>query len=368
VEIIPWASPTFFGYEEKYVSDAVKSTWISDGKYIKQFESKFSKSISSEHILTTSNGTTALHLANLMLGLGKGDEVIVPGFGFVAPINMVLAVGATPIYADIDSDTWCIDPKSIEKLITTHTKAIIPVHTYGNVCDMDAIMKIAKQHNLYVIEDTAEALFSKYNGKMAGTIGDIGCFSFQATKTITMGEGGAISIQKIELVKKAQQLKSHGMKDGKRYWHEIVAYNFRLTNMQAAMGCAQLEFLSNIIEMKKKVYAIYKKELDNIDGIKLQKFNKEVDPVVWAIALQIDEKIFNKTRDEIMELLYIDGIETRPGFYDCAILPIYNASNIPNSQFVSKSVISLPSSTNISEDEIRYICKKLKKLRIVDEV
>lgn len=361
---IPWASPIFFGNEEKYVADSVKSTWISDGKYIKQFEKELAKRIDSKKILTVSNGTTALHLANLILDLGSGDEVIVPGFGFIAPVNMVLAVGATPIYADIDEDTWCIDYKSIEQCITAKTKAIIAVHTYGNVCEMDVIMKIAKEHNLYVIEDTAEALFSKYNGKMAGTIGDIGCFSFQATKTITMGEGGAISIQDMKKVEKAQQLKSHGMKSDKRYWHEIVAYNFRLTNMQAAIGCAQLEESSKIIDLKKRVYDSYIRKLENIDGVFLQKINSNVEPVIWAIAIKIDENKFKYNRDGIMEKLKEKGIETRPGFYDCATLPLYNAQNIPISEKISKSVISLPSSSNLSEEDIKYICNELINLKV----
>jgi len=361
---IPWASPVFFGKEEEYVADAVSSTWISDGKYIKQFEEEFSNKLSAKSILTVSNGTTALHLANLVLDLGEGDEVIVPGFGFVAPINMVLAVGATPVFADIDEETWCIDPKSIKQCITSKTKAIIPVHTYGNVCDMDSIMQIAKENNLYVIEDTAEALFSTYNGKMAGTIGTIGCFSFQATKTITMGEGGAVAIQDESLVPKAQQLKSHGMKPGKRYWHEVVAYNFRLTNMQAALGCAQLESADKIIENKKRVFDIYKRELKSEAGVSLQKFEKKVDPVVWAIAIQIDETKFQSDRDGIMALLENSGIETRPGFYDCATLSLYGAVDIPVSEKISKSVLSLPSSSNLTEEKIIYICNELKKLKV----
>lgn len=360
---IPWARPVLFGKEEEYVADSIRSTWISDGKYIEQFEREFADKISVNNILTVSNGTTALHLANLVLGLGEDDEVIVPGFGFVAPVNMVLAVGATPVYADIDEDTWCIDPKSIEQCITPKTKAIIPVHTYGNVCDMDAIIKLAKIHNLYVIEDTAEALFSSYNGKEAGTIGDIGCFSFQATKTITMGEGGAVFIRDNAMVPKAKQLKSHGMKPGKRYWHEIVAYNFRLTNMQAAMGCAQLEAADKIIVSKKKVFDLYRRELENTEGIKLQKFDRKVNPVVWAIAIQIDEEIFHRDRDDIINLLSESGIETRPGFYDCATLPLYGAKNIPVSQKISSSVLSLPSSPDLTEKEIIYICSELKKLK-----
>lgn len=364
IKSIPWQQPCFWGNEEEYVADSVRSTWISDGKYIKEFEREFAEKISAKNVLTVSNGTTALHLANLVLELGEGDEVIVPGFGFVAPINMVLAVGATPVYADIDKDTWCIDPKSVEQCITPKTKAVITVHTYGNVCDMNSIMEIAKLHNLYVIEDTAEALFSRYDGKMAGTIGDIGCFSFQATKTITMGEGGAVYIQDSNLVAKAQQLKSHGMKPGKRYWHEVIAYNFRLTNMQAAMGCAQLEAADKIIVSRKKVFDLYRRELEMFEGVKLQKFDPEVDPVVWAIAIQIDEKRFDCDRDGIINLLGETGIETRPGFYDCATLPLYGAKNIPVSQKISSSILSLPSSPDLTEEKIVYICNELKKLKV----
>lgn len=357
---IPWAKPIFYGNEVSYVSDAIKSTWISDGKYISKFEDDFSKRLNLANVLTVSNGTTALHLAYLLLGIGAGDEVIVPGFGFIAPVNMAIAVGAKPVYADVDENSWCIDPNSIEQRITPKSKAIVPVHTYGNICDMDAIMDIAKRHDLYVIEDTAEALFSKYNGRFAGSFGDVGCFSFQATKAVAMGEGGAVTIQNPDLVKKANQLKSHGMKEGTRYWHEIVAYNFRLTNIQAALGCAQLEAADRIIKNKKRVFNLYKKELDNTSGFSLQKFDAKVDPVVWAIAVKIDFDVIKTDRYKVTEALKEKGIETRPGFYDCATLPLYGAKNIPVSTKVSNAIISLPSSPDLMDDEIIYICNEFK--------
>lgn len=359
---IPWYKPYLNSKEVEYVSDAVSSTWISDGKYINSFEEEFSKKINCKNLLTVSNGTTALQLAYLLLDIGTGDEVIVPGFGFIAPVNMAIAVGATPVYADIDKDTWCIDPFSIEKNITSKTKAIVAVHTYGNMCNMDEIMKIAKEHNLYVIEDTAEAIFSIYKNSYAGTIGDIGTFSFQSTKTITMGEGGAVFIQNDKLLQKAKQLRSHGMDLKKKYWHEIVAFNFRLTNMQAAIGCAQLESSDEIIKKKNKIYEIYKRELSKIEGITLQYIQSNIKPLIWAIAIKIDEQYFAKSRDEIMDILKEDGIETRPGFYDCATLPLYGAKNIPIAKNIASQIISLPSFTDLTENDIIYICKQLYNL------
>ncbi|MBA7518904.1 GDP-perosamine synthase [subsurface metagenome] len=360
---IPWAKPTLFGNEKKYVSDALDSTWISGGPYVEKFEKEFTRYNGTKYGITTSNGTTALQLALLALGIGPGDEVIVPGFTFVAPANMVIAVGAKPVYAEIDPLTWCIDPVSVERSISDRTKAIIPVHIYGNVCDMDVLKTIAGKHNLAIIEDTAEAAFSKYKEKYAGTFADIGCFSFQATKTITMGEGGFVLTGNKKLYEKMCLFRDHGMQKDKRYWHDVIGYNFRLTNLQAALGCAQLENLDKIISERQRVFRLYREHLTGEIGITMQHFTPEVKPVIWAIALKIDSKVFQGGRDFLIKALSEVGIETRPGFYPFGVLPLYNAPRLPICEEVGANVISLPSFPQLTKEEINFVCTHLKNLR-----
>jgi perosamine synthetase len=357
--MISWYKPHFWGKEKEYVNDALTSTWISDGKYVKKLEEDFAHLISAKSVISTSNGTSSLFLSYLALGIGPGDEVIVPGFTFSAPINMVLATGATPIYTDVDPETWLLCPKSIERNITKKTKAIVPVHIYGNVCNMSEIMNIAKTHSLFVIEDTAEANFSTYKGRHAGTFGDFGSFSFQATKTITTGEGGALSTNNHEFENSARLIRNHGMEANKRYYHKVIGHNFRLTNMQAALGCAQLEHVTDIIKHKKRVYNRYIKNLSNQPHLQLQKISEDCDPVMWAITVKINLKAQNTLRDEIIRKMKEKNIETRPGFYSFHEMPIYRANFLPNSAEISKQSISLPSFTMISNNEIDYICETL---------
>lgn len=361
--MIPWAKPCLFGNEIDYVVDALQSTWISGGEYVDRFEENFAGLIGTEYALTASNGTTALHLALLALEIGPGDEVIVPDFTFVACGNTVLYTGARPVYVDIDPNTWCIDPEQVEKAINEKTKAIIPVHLYGNVCEMDALTKIAAKNNLYIIEDVAEAMFSKYKGRYAGSFGDISCFSFQATKTITMGEGGAVLTNDKKLIDRMKILRSHGMREGKRYWHDVIGYNYRLTNMQAALGCAQLEKKDHLINEKLRIYKRYMENLSDIEGIKLQYIPPEVEPVIWAVALKIEPDYFKGNRDFLISELLKRGIETRPGFYPFSVMPMYDATSLPVSESIGNSVLSLPSFPSISNIEIDFICEQLKSLR-----
>jgi perosamine synthetase len=360
---IPWAKPTFGGKEAAYLADALHSTWISGGPYVDNFEKEFTRRIGSPFGVTASNGTTALQLALLGLGIGPGDEVIIPGFTFVAPANMTIAVGATPVYADIDPLTWCLDPASVRRQITPRTRAIIPVHVYGNVCDMDALRELADKQHCFLIEDTAEAVFSKFRGRYAGTFGDAGTFSFQATKTITMGEGGLVATPHADLLQRMRQIRSHGMREGKRYWHDMVGHNFRLTNLQAAVGCAQLEAADALIADKLRVYQLYRGRLQGQRGIAMQRFSPEVDPVVWAVAVKLDPQVFNGDRDAVMAALAEDGIETRPGFYPFGAMPLYHAPVLPVSQDVGANVVSLPSFASLTEEEIMYMCDRLHRLR-----
>jgi perosamine synthetase len=357
--VIPWFSPHYWGREKELVLDALDSTWISDGRYIRDFEKAFGEIHGSPHCISVSNGTTALHLALLALGIGPGDEVIVPGFTFSAPANMVLAVGATPIFADIDEDTWCLSLESMKQCLSPKTRAIIPVHLYGNVCDIPAIRSAVGNSKIAIVEDVAEAAFSRWNGQYSGTLGDIGCFSFQATKTLTMGEGGAVLIKNPELADRARLIRNHGMRPERRYWHEAIGHNFRLTNMQAALGCGQLEKLPKIIAEKNRVLARYQSRLTQQSGIRLQKFPEAVNPVLWAFAVRLMDLPKGLTRDEVQKQMISRGVETRPGFFSFSKMPLYNAPALPVSEMTSESCLSLPSFAQLEDSKIDWICEQL---------
>lgn len=357
---IPWTAPSLGTKEQAYVLDALTSTWISGGPYVERFEKEFLRLNGAEYGLAVSNGTTALQLALLALDVGPGDEVIVPGFTFVAPGNMVIAAGATPVFVDIDPETWCIDPAAVERAITPKTKAIIAVHVYGNVCAMDELSAMAATHHVAVIEDAAEAAFSKYRGRWAGTIGDLACFSFQATKTITTGEGGFVLCRRKDHFDKMRILRDHGMRPGKRYWHEVVGYNFRLTNLQAALGCAQLERADELTAARNAVYRLYHDRLSGRPDLTLQAFRPEVEPVVWAPAMRIDFTRIAGGREAFMQRLLDAGIETRPGFYPFSVLPPYQSPALPVSEAIGLSAVSLPSFAELSADEVGYICDQVE--------
>ena len=287
-----------------------------------------------------------------------------PSFSFMAAANIALHMGIKPVFAEVDQDTWCLSAKELPKYISSKTKAIIPIHTYGNVCDMDAIMKIANEKGITVIEDCAESLFSKYKGRYCGTLGAVNTFSFQATKTITTGEGGLVVTDSDELNRKMVLYRSHGMERGKTfYWHELPGHNFRLTNFQAAIGLAQLEKIKIILSERKRVFEEYKKHLGKIDGINLQKIEKNVEPVIWALALKLNSKYFPQGRDRLIEQLKEKGIETRPGFYASSLLKIYHKHSLPVSEDISKNVISLPTFPTLKNEDIAYICDQLLKLQ-----
>lgn len=359
---IPWAKPYLGKKEREYLLRALDSTWISGGEFIEKFESDFAGLICTKYAITTSNGTTALHLALLAAGIGPGDEVIMPAFTFVAPANVTIQVGAKPVFVAIDPQTWCIDVNEVKKNITNKTKAIIPVHIYGNVCEMEALVKTAKDNGIYLIEDAAEAVFSKYRGSYAGSFGDLGCFSFQATKTITMGEGGAVLTNNEELIKQMRILRSHGMRESKRYWHDVVGYNYRLTNLQAAVGCAQLANRDWIINEKRRVYNRYYMNLSGVPGIHFQYISEDVEPITWAVALRIDQEHFKGDRDFLITELLRRKIETRPGFYPFSVMPLYKSKPIGSVELIARDIISLPSYVTLPDETIDYICGQFRSL------
>ncbi len=363
--MIPWAKPDYYGYEKKYINQALKSSWLSDGKFVKDLENKVCKFVNSKFAISVTNCTSAIHLSYLALGLKRGDEIIIPGYGYLAAANIALQMELKPVFADVDQETFCVTSKSIEKKITKRTKLIIVFSTYGNICDLDAIIKIAKNKKICVLEDAAESFGSTYKNKKSGTLTDIGTYSFQATKTITTGEGGMVVTNKDKnFIAKLKSYRSHGVKD-KRYYHYFPGHNFRLTNIQAAIGCAQLKKINEIIIKRKKIYNSYFNFFKNIEGLKLQMFTPKVKPVVWTFAIVLDPKAFID-RDKVMKIMKTKGIETRNGFYSPNLLPLYKKfqiSNLINAETLSKNIICLPFYTSIKEREIEYISKTLLSLK-----
>lgn len=362
VGTIPWAKPLFGGKEREYVADALSSTWISGGPYVERLEREFLARNEAQYGLAVSNGTTALQLALLALDLAPGDEVIVPGFTFVAPGNMVLACGATPVFVDVDPETWGLDPRRIEEAVTSRTRAIVAVHLYGNAADMDPILKIARKRGLAVVEDAAESLFTTYGGACVGTIGDVGCFSFQATKTITTGEGGFVIARRKELFEKMRVIRDHGMRKGKRYWHDALGFNFRLTNLQAALGCAQLERVDEFIRLRARMRREYERRLSGMPGVALQRFDAKVEPVLWAVAAKLDARRFGGDRDWVIDRLAAAGIECRPGFYPFSVMPMYKSKKLPVAEEVGLNAISFPSFPSLTVEQIERVCSEFKKL------
>jgi perosamine synthetase len=362
INYIPISRPSITQKEIDYVTDAVKSGWVSSlGKYVEKFEKTFCEYCDTKYALTTANGTVALHLALTALGINQEDEVIVPDFTFVATANAVKYLGAKVITVDIDEETYCISPKAIEKAITSKTKAIVPVHLYGHPANMDEINKIANNNNVFVIEDAAEAHGAEINGKKVGGLGEAGIFSFYGNKIITSGEGGMITTNNHILYEKMKYLRDQAMSSEKRYWHTEIGFNYRMTNLQAALALAQLERINIILDKKIEIFSWYQNQLNNIKGIKLNSKLDNYKNVYWAICIELLD--FSETeRDSIIAKLNENNIDSRPYFYPISEMPMYSSVYNPVTKLISKRGINLPSYYDITQDQVLYICKELKKL------
>jgi perosamine synthetase len=360
---IPWSRPHFWGREKEYVSEAMDSMWLSGGGYLEKLSFAFSELLQMKHALLTSNGTTALHLIYLALELQEGDEIIIPGFGFLAAANIASQIKLKPIFAEVNSDTWCLTASDIQSRLSHKTKAVVAIHTYGNVCEMESILSIARSKKIAVIEDCAESLFSKYRGHYCGTFGDLNSFSFQATKTITTGEGGMVVTNQSKWHHMMELYHSHGLIQRGTYQHKVPGHNFRLTNLQAALGLAQFEQRQKIIAERQRVFNQYRSFFQNQTGIELQAITPGAEPVWWAFAIKLDEKAFPQGRDIVIEELKNQGIETRPGFTASSMLQIYPSHKLPVCEKLSHNILSLPSFAGLRSEEIDYISQKLMKLK-----
>lgn len=359
---IPVAEPDIGEGELKNVIEAVKSGWVSSkGPFMEEFEKKFSSYIGVKYGIATSNGTAALHLALTALRIEHEDEVIVPALTFASVANAVLYTGAKPVFVDSHPDYWCINPSKLEEKITKKTKAVMPVHLYGNPCDMNPIMKIAKDYDLYVIEDCAEAHGAEYKDRKVGTFGDVACFSFYGNKIITTGEGGMCLTSNEDLAQKMRVLRDHGMDIKRRYWHEVVGFNYRMTNLQAALGVAQLGKIDSFIERKRKTAKIYESFLKNVQGVALHPEMPWAKNVYWLYSILIDGKSYGISRDELMNKLAENGVETRRFFYPMHLMPPYKRyavnCHFPITEKLSSSGINLPSSVKLTEKDIYEVAQ-----------
>jgi len=358
---IPISKPSITQLEIDYVTDAVKSTWVSSlGPYIDKFEREFAEFCGTKHAIAVSNGTVALHLVLHSYGIGPNDEVIMPNLSFIATANSVLYTGAKPIFSDIDPSNLCMDPSDIEHRITAKTKAIMPVHLYGHPADMNKINTIAKKHNLLVIEDAAEAHGASIESSRVGSLGDCATFSFYGNKNMTTGEGGMITTNNDKLAKRCRYLRDHAMSKEKRYWHTEMGFNYRMTNIQAALGCAQLERIEELMLERQRIFKLYEDNLADFGGVKLNRTESWATNSYWLVCAEI-EGLVEKDRDELMTKLKKYNIDTRPYFYPMTQMPyIESVSDTPVTFKVYERGINLPSYIDLTEKEIEYICNTLK--------
>jgi perosamine synthetase len=357
---IPIYQPALDGNEKKYVNECLDTTWISSrGKFIPQFENDFASYIGIKHATAVSNGTVALHLALVTLGIGEGDEVIVPSFTYIASVSTIVLTGAKPVFVDSLENTWQMDPRDVQRKITSNTKAIMAVHIYGHPCDMDELKKLAKDNNLFLVEDCAEAFGSLYKGKHAGTFGDISTFSFYGNKTITCGEGGMVVTNDETLYDRAYHLKMHGLAKYREYWHDVIGFNYRMTNICAAIGLAQLEQADKKIKIKREIRECYN---ETLDGVPVQSHGEygDVFHSYWMYSILTKTP---KEREDLREHLKAKGIETRPTFYPVHTMPMFahKFQKLPGAEYLGWCGINLPSWPGLSSDDINFIGSMIKE-------
>lgn len=361
--LIPVSQPSLIGNEKQYVIQCLDDNWISSqGRFIEEFEEEFRQFCGVRNAITCSNGTAALHLALLGLGVGPGDEVVVPTLSYVATANAVTYCGARPVFVDSERNTWNIDPGALEGTLTPRTKAIIAVHTYGCPADMGAIMSLAEQRGIYVIEDAAEAHGAEYRGQRAGSLGHVATFSFYGNKIISTGEGGMVTTDDDSLAKRIRQTKGQGMDPKRRYWFPVVGYNYRMTNIQAAIGLAQLENAEWHVRRRIEIAEEYKKQLAGVPDLVFQANPPDRRNVYWMTSVVVDPGA-RVSRDQLQEGLARAGIETRPFFYPLHSLPIYRDCGLgqafPIAEGLAANGINLPSFAELSSDDLAFISKTI---------
>ncbi len=367
--MIPVCTPLLGKNEKKYVDECIATNWISSsGKYIKLFEEGFSHYCGRKYGVTTTNGTTALHLALAALGIGPGDEVIMPTFTIAATAFAVMYCGAKPVFIDSEPATWNIDPDQIRAKITQKTKVILPVHIYGHPCAMSVIMSLASRYNLCVVEDAAQSHGAQYQDKKVGGIGDIGCFSFYGNKIITCGEGGMVVTNNRRIAQRCRDLRNMAFIESKRFWHKEIGFNHRMTNLQAALGLAQFEQIDQLIERRRRNAVLYSALLSGVEGLRLPIERSDVKNVYWMYGILVEDD-FGLSRDRLMRKLKEKGVETRTFF-----IPLHNQpflkkqgmaskERFPVAEDIARRGLYLPSGSGLTKKEIEYICDCIKEIK-----
>lgn len=370
------SGPSITQKEIDYVTSAVTNAWYGNANiYHDRFERAFAEYVSRRHAIALPSCTSAIHLALLALGVGPGDEVVVPDATWIASSSAVTYVGATPVFADIDERTWCLSVTSFEQCITPRTKAVIVVDLYGNMPDMDAISDVARRHHVAVIEDSAEAIGSEYKGRRAGNFGDASVFSFHGSKTLTTGEGGMLVTDDDDLKARALFLRDHGRKPGdKMFFNHEVAYKYKMSSMQAALGLAQLERIEELVEQKRRIFSWYAEDLRDLDGIELNYESPETSIVCWMVTVVLDEKL-GLQKEELMRLMDEQNIDCRPFFFPLSSIPAYYDTDQAAAARARNQVayrvtpygINLPSGLNMDREKVAYVSEALKSILVNQE-
>ncbi len=364
-KFIPVCEPFLNGNERKYVLDAIESGWISSsGKYIPEFEKAFASYCGVKHGVAVTNGTVALHVALVALGVKEGDEVLIPDFTMISTAFAVCYTGAKPVFVDAEKEAWNIDVNKIEEKITEKTKVIMPVHIYGHPCEMDSINNIAKKYNLKVLEDAAEVHGAEYKGKKCGALGDIAAFSFFANKIATTGEGGMVVTDDDGLAEKCRYYKNlcFPLKGTRNYQHNHIGFNYRMSNIHAALGLAQTEKLDYYVDRRIEHNRLYRKYLQDVPGIIFPRVKKYARNVYWMNGIVIDKEKYGVSRDDLIIRLKEEGIDTRlffTGMHRQISLLDFGCDcneNYPVSDWLSENGLYLPSGSNLNTDEIKRIC------------
>jgi len=357
--IIPVCEPTLLGNEKKYVNECLDTNWISSaGRFIGLFEEAFASASHAKYGVACANGTVALHLALAALGVGPGDEVILPTFTMIATINAVTYTGATPILVDSEPVTWNMDINQVADKITDKTKVIIPMHTYGHPVDMDPLMALAEQHGVWVLEDAAEAHGAEYRGRRAGGLGHLAGFSFYANKNITTGEGGMITTSNAQLANLIRNLRDHAFSPERHFWHKYLGFNYRMTNLQAAIGLAQTEKLDELIDRRRGNAGLYNELFSGLPGLVTPPQARDCKNVYWMYSVMVEDA-FGMGRDQLRHFLAAEGIETRTFFIPLHFQPIYyqafKGQRFPVAENLCRRGFYYPSASSLTEREIRYI-------------
>lgn len=360
---ISYCKPWIGELEAAYLREAFDSTWISGGPFIERFERLLRQTMGASHVVAVSNCSAALHMSLLAAGVGPGDEVIMPAFTFASMASATVLAGAAPCFVDSLPDSLGISPEGIRRALTKKTKAVVVFHPFGHCCEMDPIAEIARKHGLALIEDGAQAFGTRYHEAHVGTIGDFGCFSFQSAKTIATGEGGAIIVKDEQKADWARMFRDHGFLPGHNYWHDIVGLNYRMANLQAAIGCAQLERWSEIRSAREVVAREYAVRLRELKGIRVPVSPAASLPHLWVQPVVLDENVYHEGCVDVRQKLACEGIETRPFFSPLYWMPPFShfATDCPVAEKVSRWGLSLPFFAEMTSADIALVCDALAR-------